>query len=80
MKTGVILDTHVITELSVRCSDRQEAGGDLEAVEGASYLAEGIDACTVGKHWYPLSLDEGQRSCSLAAYHRQGNTPLGARR
>ena len=34
--------------------------------------------CTVGKHQYPLSLEEGQR-CSLATYHRHDNTPLGAR-
>jgi len=33
---------------------------------------------TVDKHRYPLSLEEGQRSCSLATYHRHVNTPLGA--
>jgi len=34
--------------------------------------------CTVGKHQNPLSLEEGQRSCSPATYHRHGNAPLGA--
>jgi len=43
----------------------------------AYHLAEGDWCrCTVGKHRYPLSLEEGQRSCSLATYHRHGNTPL----
>jgi len=44
------------------------------------HLAEGDWCwCTVSKHWYPLSLEEGQQSCSLATYHRHRNTPLGAR-
>jgi len=34
--------------------------------------------CTVGKHLYPLSLKEGQWSCSLATYYRHSNTPLRA--
>jgi len=41
----------------------------------------GIDAdvqlANIGIH--SLSLEEGQRPCSLVAYHRHGNTPLGAR-
>jgi len=63
-------------ELSVRRSDHQETGGDLEGAR-VYHLAEG-DLCrwTVGKHRYPLSLEEGQRSCSLATYHRHGNSPL----
>jgi len=45
----------------------------------AYHLAEGDWCrCTVGWHRYPLSLEEGQRSCSLAMSHRHGNTPLGA--
>jgi len=39
----------------------------------------GIAKYTVGKHRYPLSLEEGERWCSLATYHRHGNTPSGAR-
>jgi len=35
--------------------------------------------CTVGKRLCPISLEEGQRSCSMATYHRHGNTPLAAR-
>jgi len=44
------------------------------------HLAEGDWCwCAAGKHQYPLSLEEGQRSCSLATYHQHGNTPIGAR-
>jgi len=67
----------IITELSVRRFDHQETG-DLEGAR-APPAAEGDWCwCTVGKHRYPLSLEEGQRSCSQATYHRHGNTPLGA--
>jgi len=45
----------------------------------ACHLAEGDWCrCTVGRHRYPLSLEEGQRSCSLVTYHWHGNTPLEA--
>jgi len=44
------------------------------------HLAEGDWCwCTVGEHWYLLSLEEGQRRCSLATDNRHGNTPLRTR-
>jgi len=34
--------------------------------------------CTVGKHRYPVGLEESQWLCSLVTCHWHGNTPLGA--
>jgi len=66
----------IVTELSVRHFNHQETGGDLEGTR-VPPGSGGLMPITVDKHRYPLSLEEGQRSCSLAKYHRRGNTPLG---
>jgi len=58
----------------------QEIKGDLEGVHVPPGWEGLMPMYTVGKRGYPLSLEEGQRSCSLATYHWHGNTPLGARR
>jgi len=68
----------ITTKLSVHRFDHQETGGDLE---GARVPPDWRDWCwcTVSKHRYPLSLEEGQRPCSLATCHQHGNAPLWAR-
>jgi len=68
----------ITTELSVSRSEHQETGGDLEGARIPPGWGDWC-RCTVGKHQYPFSLEEGQRSCSLVTYHRHSNTPLGER-
>jgi len=75
-----------IIKLSVRRSDHQETGGDLEGATGAcippgwgglmpmySRLTSVVSTQLGGRL-------NGQLSCSLAMYHRHSKTPLGALR
>jgi len=65
----------IITELSVRRFDHQETGGDLEGARVPPGWGGLMPMYSRQKHRYPLSLEEGQWTCSLES----GDTPLGAR-
>jgi len=65
----------IITELSVRRFDHQETGGDLHSAHVSPGWGGLMPMYSRQKHRYPLSLEEGQWTCSLAS----GDTPLGAR-
>jgi len=67
----------IIIELSVHCSDHQDTGGDLEGAHVPPGWGDWYRRI-VGKHHYSLSMEEALQSCSMATYHRHGNTSLGA--